>query len=64
MTSTGYRLRLAERHLEAVLGAQLVAVLMGARQTGKSTLVRHAASLRAHAYLTSVPLKPNTTTRR
>jgi hypothetical protein len=51
-TSPGYRPRLAERHLEAVLDAQPVAVLMGARQTGKSTLVRHAAALRTHAYLT------------
>lgn len=47
-----YRPRLAERHLEAVLTAQPVAVLMGARQTGKSTLVGHAPALRQHDYLT------------
>lgn len=54
MTPPGpaYRPRVAERHLEAVLGAQPVAVLMGARQTGKSTLVRHAPALSAHTYLT------------
>jgi hypothetical protein len=47
-----YRPRLAERHLEAVLGVQPVAVLMGARQAGKSTLVRHAGALQHHTYLT------------
>jgi predicted AAA+ superfamily ATPase len=35
-----------------VLDAQPVAVVMGARQTGKSTLVRHATRLARHVYLT------------
>lgn len=47
-----YQPRLAERHLTAVLASQPVAVLMGARQTGKSTLVRHAPALRDYRYLT------------
>lgn len=47
-----YRPRLAERYLDAVLTAQPVAVVMGSRQTGKSTLVRHAQSLHRHEYLT------------
>lgn len=50
--SSAYLPRLAERHLEDVLAAQPVAVLMGARQVGKSTLVQHAAALRDHLYLT------------
>ena len=37
-----YLPRLAERHLSAILAAQPVAVVMGARQTGKSTLIAHA----------------------
>src|SRR5262245_28133838 len=44
--------RVAEHHLNAVLEAQPVAVVMGARQTGKSTLVRHAGRLARHTYLT------------
>ena len=44
--------RTAERHLAAVMEVQPVAVLMGARQTGKSTLVRHASGLEQHQYLT------------
>lgn len=38
---TTYLPRLAERHLAAILSAQPVAVVMGARQTGKSTLIAH-----------------------
>ncbi|MEP6765218.1 MAG: ATP-binding protein [Gemmatimonadaceae bacterium] len=37
-----YLPRLAESHLGAVLSAQPVAIVMGARQTGKSTLIAHA----------------------
>src|SRR5262245_6617826 len=48
----GFRSRIAEGHLSAVLKAQPVAVVMGARQTGKSTLVRHASRLARHTYLT------------
>jgi predicted AAA+ superfamily ATPase len=44
--------RLAERHLAAVLKAQPVAAVMGARQAGKSTLVRNTPALRDHLYLT------------
>jgi uncharacterized protein len=40
--SAGYLPRLAEHHLAAILTAQPVAVVMGARQTGKSTLIAHA----------------------
>ncbi|MBY0491821.1 MAG: ATP-binding protein [Gemmatimonadaceae bacterium] len=47
-----YRPRLAERHLTAVLGIQPVAVIMGARQTGKSTLVSHADATRHFTQLT------------
>lgn len=47
-----YRPRLAERHLQAVLGVQPVAVLMGARQTGKSTLLAHAEPTRHFTHLT------------
>lgn len=52
MTAAEYLPRLAERHLAAVLRAQPIAVLMGARQSGKSTLVRHAAALERHSYVT------------
>ena len=44
-----YLPRLAERHLSAILAAQPVAVVMGARQTGKSTLIAHAPA--AHGML-------------
>lgn len=37
--------------MSALLDAQPVVVVMGARQTGKSTLVRHSTALRRHAYL-------------
>jgi hypothetical protein len=47
-----YLHRAAERHLDAVLGVQPVAVIMGARQAGKSTLVRNSPALRNHLYLT------------
>src|SRR3990172_1038906 len=47
-----YLPRLAERHLASVLSVQPIAVLMGARQVGKSTLVRHFPALRHHLYLT------------
>lgn len=49
---SNYRPRLAERHLAAILETQPVAVLMGARQSGKSTLVRNAASLQGYPYVT------------
>jgi predicted AAA+ superfamily ATPase len=49
---TPYLPRLAERHLDAVLGVQPVAVIMGARQVGKSTLVQKSPALREHLYLT------------
>ncbi len=39
--SSPYLPRLAETHLTAVMSAQPVAVVMGARQTGKSTLIAH-----------------------
>lgn len=38
---SAYLPRLAEQHLRAILAAQPVAVVMGARQTGKSTLIAH-----------------------
>ena len=39
--SSPYLPRLAEHHLRAILAAQPVAVVMGARQTGKSALIAH-----------------------
>lgn len=39
--SPAYLPRLAEQHLHAILAAQPAAVVMGARQTGKSTLIAH-----------------------
>lgn len=50
--SKGYLPRLAEKHLSAVLGAQPVAVLVGARQTGKSTLIAHTPQTREMLHLT------------
>lgn len=47
-----YRRRFAARILESSLDVSPAVVLMGARQTGKSTLVRHEPSLRDHLYLT------------
>ena len=44
--------RLAEQHLSAILAAQPVAVVMGARQTGKSTLIAHAPETRRMLRLT------------
>jgi len=44
--------RLAGRAVDAALGAVPVVVLMGARQTGKTTLVREHASLAGRAYVT------------
>jgi predicted AAA+ superfamily ATPase len=44
--------RLASASLEAALGAMPVVLLMGARQTGKSTLVRNHSRLRSRPYLT------------
>ncbi len=46
-----YKSRVAERHLAAVIGVQPVAILMGARQSGKSTLVRRHPLLQQHLYL-------------
>ena len=51
-TAPPYLPRLAERHLASVLSVQPIAVLMGARQVGKSTLVRNSPALRNHLYLT------------
>lgn len=47
-----YRPRIAERQLAALVAGQPVAVVMGARQSGKSTLVRHASALRGYTYVT------------
>lgn len=47
-----YRPRLAEQHLSAILAAQPVAVVMGARQTGKSTLIAHAPATHGMLRLT------------
>ena len=46
-----YRPRIAERHLSAASAVQPVVVVMGARQTGKSTLVRHHPAFRDYPYL-------------
>lgn len=51
-TMPSYLPRLAEHHLQAVLGVQPVAVIMGARQVGKSTLLRRTPALRDHQYFT------------
>lgn len=52
MNDHPYLRRAAARLLELALNASPVLVLMGARQTGKSTLVRSEAFLREHLYLT------------
>lgn len=44
--------RLAAAHLSAAAGVMPVVVVMGARQTGKSTLVRHHPLFHAYPYLT------------
>src|SRR5919107_179353 len=44
--------RLAARHLAAAAGVMPVVVVMGARQTGKSTLVRHDPVVGRYPYLT------------
>jgi predicted AAA+ superfamily ATPase len=44
--------RLASAHLSAVAAVMPVVVIMGARQTGKSTLVRHDPVFGAYPYLT------------
>jgi uncharacterized protein len=44
--------RLAARHLAAAAGVLPVVVVMGARQTGKSTLVRHDPVVGRYPYLT------------
>ena len=51
-THPPYLTRLAESHLNAVMTTQPVAVVMGARQTGKSTLVAHASATRGMLRLT------------
>jgi predicted AAA+ superfamily ATPase len=43
--------RLAGQHLAALVGTMKVAVVTGARQTGKSTLVRSSPALEGYAYL-------------
>ena len=47
-----YLPRVAERHLAAVLQTQPVAVIMGARQSGKSTLVANSPATRGLLRLT------------
>lgn len=44
--------RLAAEHVRGVLAVSLVVVVMGARQTGKSTLVQTLPALQAIPYLT------------
>jgi hypothetical protein len=44
--------RLAAAHLAAAARVMPIVVVMGARQTGKSTLVRHHPSFRRYPYLT------------
>ena len=48
---TGFLPRAAGPHLERLLGVFPVVAVMGARQVGKSTLVRHLPSLGQHLYL-------------
>src|SRR5881398_2766492 len=50
--ATDYHPRLAESHLDAAAAVQPVVVVMGARQTGKSTLVRHHPRFAAYEFLT------------
>lgn len=50
--------RLAEQHQSAILAAQPVAVVMGARQTGKSTLIAHAPATHGMLRLTLDDLDP------
>ena len=47
-----YLPRLMEDHLKSVVAVQPAAVVTGARQTGKSTLVRNSPSLKGYDYLT------------
>lgn len=47
-----YLPRLAERHLAVILQTQPVAVLMGARQSGKSTLIERSETTQPFAHLT------------
>lgn len=51
-TFSTYLPRLAESHLRAILAAQPVAVVMGARQTGKSTLIAHTPETKGILRLT------------
>ena len=52
MSDSSYYPRFAARLLRKALEVSPVVVVMGARQTGKSTLVRSEPSLAKHAYLT------------
>jgi len=50
--SSHYLPRLAQQHLRAILSAQPVAVVLGARQTGKSTLIGHTPETQGMLRLT------------